>query len=112
MSEIKDLIQLASQVATPARSKPAVAKPMPGASEDAEIEKACQEFESLFVHHMMQQMRQTVPADGLFSGGTAEKMYTSMLDGEIAKTVSAQRGIGLAPVLIRQMVEMAAEKKK
>jgi Rod binding domain-containing protein len=112
MSEIKDLIQFASQVTNTVRSHPAGAKPMPGDNKDAEIEKACQEFESLFVHHMMQQMRQTVPTDGLFGGGTAEKMYTSMLDGEIAKTVSAQRGIGLAPMLIRQMVEMAADKKK
>lgn len=73
----------------------------------AKLEQACRDFESLFVHQMMKQMRRTVPQGALFSGGSAEKMVASMLDGEIAKNVSEQRGIGLAPALIRQLVELS-----
>jgi flagellar protein FlgJ len=79
---------------------------------EAQIEKACRDFESLFIQHMLKQMRQTVPQNGLFSGGSAEQLYTSMLDGEVAKTISNQRGIGLAPALIRQLVEMDRIEKK
>jgi flagellar protein FlgJ len=79
---------------------------------DAQIEKACHDFESLFIQQMLKQMRQTVPQNGLFSGGSAEQLYTSMLDGEVAKTISNQRGIGLAPALIRQLVEMDRIQKK
>jgi flagellar protein FlgJ len=68
------------------------------------LDKACRDFESLFVNYMLQQMRQTVPQDGLFSGGQAEKLYTSMMDQEVAKEISNQRGIGLAPMMYRQMI--------
>lgn len=78
----------------------------------AQIEKACRDFESLFIHQMLKQMRETVPQNGIFSGGSAEQLYTSMLDGEVAKTISNQRGIGLAPALIRQLVDMEATQKK
>lgn len=84
---------------------------VPAENEKARIEQACRDFESLFVQQMMKQMRRTVPQDGLFSGGNAEKMYSSMLDGEIAKAVSEQRGIGLAPALIRQLLELSAHEK-
>ena len=85
-----------------------------GLSQDQKIkiEKACRDFESLFVQQMMKQMRQTVPQEGLFSGGNAEKTYTSMLDGEMSKVISQQRGIGLAPALIRQLMDLSADEKK
>ena len=76
------------------------------------MEKACKEFESLFVQHMLKQMRETVPKDGLFSGGSAERVYTSMLDGEMAKTISDSKGIGLAPILYRQLAAMNESEKK
>jgi flagellar protein FlgJ len=94
------------------RSTASGADNAPGDNEQSRIEKACRDFESLFVHQMMKQMRRTVPQDGLFSGGNAEKMYSSMLDGEIAKTVTEHRGIGLAPALIRQMLELSEQEKK
>jgi flagellar protein FlgJ len=53
---------------------------------------------------MLKQMRQTVPQDGLFGGGQAEKMYTSMMDTEVAKQISQQRGLGLAPMMYQQML--------
>lgn len=79
-----------------------------GAGQAAERQKAlknaCRDFESLFVDYMLKQMRQTVPQDGLFGGGQAEKMYTSMMDSEVAKEISRQRGLGLAPMMYQQMM--------
>jgi flagellar protein FlgJ len=69
------------------------------------LKSACRDFESLFVHYMLKQMRRTVPQDGLFGAGQAGKMYTSMMDSEVAKEISRQRGLGLAPMLYHQMVD-------
>jgi flagellar protein FlgJ len=74
-----------------------------------ELEQACNDFESVFVSQMMQQMRKTVPQEGLFNGGRAEKIFTEMLDGEVAKSISKQRGIGLAAMMYRQLSAMATE---
>lgn len=71
-----------------------------------QLKNACSEFESLFVNYMMQQMRRTVPEDGLFSRSQAEKIYTGMMDSEIAKSVSHGRGLGLAKIMYEQMSAM------
>lgn len=71
-----------------------------------QLKNACSEFESLFVNYMMQQMRQTVPEDGLFSKSQAEKIYTGMMDSEMAKSVSHGRGLGLAKIMYEQMSAM------
>jgi flagellar protein FlgJ len=73
---------------------------------DQELEKACHEFESLFVKYMLQTMRNTIPENSLFDGGQAEKIYTGMLDDEVAKSVSQQRGIGLAALMYAQMASL------
>jgi peptidoglycan hydrolase FlgJ len=80
------------------------AKVSPANARKAKLEQACQDFESLFIHQMLEQMRKTVPQGGMFSGGKAEALYTSMLDGEVAKSVSHHRGMGLASVLYRQLI--------
>jgi flagellar protein FlgJ len=91
----------------PALNKPAVDNP----NRTREIEKTCQDFESLFINYMLQQMRQTIPQNGLFDGGRAEQLYTSMMDGELAKSISQQRGLGLAPMMFRQLVSQVEDGK-
>lgn len=76
------------------------------------LEKTCQEFESLFVSYMMQQMRQTIPEGGLISRSQGEKIYTGMLDNEIAKTVSHSQGMGLARVMYEQMAAIQDNESK
>ena len=68
------------------------------------MESACRDFESLFMNYMLQEMRKTIPQDGLLDGGAGEKIYTSMLDSAVAKEVANQRSIGLSDMLMRQMV--------
>jgi peptidoglycan hydrolase FlgJ len=71
-----------------------------------ELEKACHDFESLFVKYMLQTMRDTIPENSLFGGGQAEKIYTGMLDDEVARSVSEKRGIGLAAIMYAQMAAL------
>lgn len=79
----------------------------PDSKKSEKMQKACQDFESLFLHYMMKEMRQTVPQDALFGGGQAESLYTSMLDAEVAKKISSQRGMGLAPILFQQLISLS-----
>jgi flagellar protein FlgJ len=80
-----------------------------GAEPQKPLKSACRDFESLFVNYLLKQMRRTVPQDGLFGAGQAEQMYTSMMDSEVAKEISRQRGLGLAPVLYHQMMDAMKE---
>jgi flagellar protein FlgJ len=79
--------------------------------EAEQLKSACQDFESIFINQMMQQMRRTIPKQGLFDGGNAEEIYTSMMDSEMSKSISQQKGLGLADVLFRQMSTLVKEEK-
>ena len=81
------------------------------ASGDPETEKlkaACDSFEALLMQQMLKQMRATVPKDGLFSGGSAEQLYTEMLDAEVSKEMAADGGLGISRLLFEHM--MAAQR--
>ena len=85
----------------------------PNGAENPEtaLDQACRDFESVFINYMLQQMRRTIPQDGLFNGGQAEQIYTSMLDNETAKSISNQRGLGLAALLRHQLSAQEPTKK-
>jgi Rod binding domain-containing protein len=77
-----------------------------------ELKAACQEMESLFIHHMLTEMRKTVTKSGLTDGGRSEEIYTSLMDAEVAKQMAASGGLGLAKVLEEQMNASAAASPK
>ena len=67
------------------------------------LDEACAEFESLFIYELLKEMRKSIPDDGYFGESTQSKTYTSMIDIEIARKISNQRGIGLADFLRQQL---------
>lgn len=75
----------------------------PVGEKDTHLKNACAEFESLFIFHLLKEMRATVPKSGFIGGGRAEEIYTSMLDSQLAKEVSSKGGIGLSSVLLDQL---------
>jgi len=61
------------------------------------LDKACGDFEAIFVQQLFKTMRASVPESALFNGGRAEEIYTSMLDQQVAENMAhGQSGIGLA----------------
>ena len=70
---------------------------------DSELEKACQEMESIFLNFLLKEMRNTINKSGFISGGTAENIYTGMLDAEISKVIAERGGIGLSKILQDQL---------
>ena len=77
---------------------------------ETSLQAACQEMESLFLSYLLKEMRGTINRSGLLSGGTAEDIFTSMLDTELAQSLSTRGGIGLSKVLLDQLGS-AVEKK-
>ena len=60
-----------------------------------------QQFEGLFINMMLKSMRQATAAAGQEQSQDSQ-LYTSMLDQQLSQTM-AQRGIGLADMMLRQM---------
>lgn len=74
-----------------------------GKGADADMRDVCRQMESLFIHHLLKEMRATVHKSGFISGGRAEEIYTSMMDAEMAVQISNRGGIGLSEMLLQQL---------
>ncbi len=78
---------------------------------DPALRGACLKMESLFIHHLLKEMRATIDKSGFISGGRAEEIYTSMMDAETANRISNRGGIGLADMLLHQLGNRTSEIK-
>ncbi len=77
---------------------------------DAELQEACQQFESLLIQQLISSMRQTAIKSDLVGHSNEDDMYNSMLDQEMAKTMAHQGGFGLANLLFEQLHGKSASK--
>ena len=78
--------------------------------DDPRLHAACAEMESLFLSHLLKELRATVDKSGFMDGGQAEDIFTSLLDVEISKKMSAAGGIGLSAILLEQLAGKAPSK--
>ncbi len=67
---------------------------------------AAQQFEAVFLQTLLKSMRDATPQDGPMDSDQT-RMYTSMLDQQMAQSLSA-KGIGLADVMLRQLTRNRA----
>nr|MDP2190615.1 flagellar assembly peptidoglycan hydrolase FlgJ [Rhodoferax sp.] len=65
------------------------------------MKQASKQFEVMFMQMVLKSMREATPTDGMF-GSQQEKMYTSMLDQQLAQNLSG-RGLGLAQAMFAQL---------
>ena len=77
------------------------------ASGDAKKWKVAQDFEAMFIHQMLKSMRNTVPKDKEMSNG--RRIFTEMLDEQIANTASRTGSFGLAQVIYKDLAGKDAE---
>jgi peptidoglycan hydrolase FlgJ len=75
------------------------------ASPQEGMRQASKQFEVMFMSMVLKSMREATPSDGMFSS-QSEKMYTSMLDQQLAQNLSG-RGLGLADAMYAQLSRMA-----
>lgn len=83
-----------------------------GGGDRQTLQEACTEFESLFLYQLLKEMRATIPDDGYLGKSMQSETYTSLFDIEIARRLSAQKGIGLADFLMQQMANRLSENSR
>ncbi len=71
-------------------------------SPDQALRAAAQQFEAVFMNMMLKSMRDATPQDGALDNEQT-KMFTGMLDQQLAQNMSSGRGIGLADMLVKQL---------
>ncbi|MDP2690710.1 MAG: rod-binding protein [Deltaproteobacteria bacterium] len=74
-----------------------------GKETPAEMKKALQDFEAIFINQMLKVMRESVGKGDLFHGGSGEEVYSSLFDMELSKVISGSGGIGLGEMLMKQL---------
>ncbi len=67
------------------------------------LKKACNEFESIFITHMLKSMRASIAGDGLFLNSNAGKMIESMFDENLSLGIAKDGGIGLSGMLYEKL---------
>jgi flagellar protein FlgJ len=72
-------------------------------AKDAKLRKAANDLEGVFVQQMYKSMRDTVPTDGPFNGGSGEDMFTGLLDQHIAADTPSQWHDALGQAIYRQL---------
>jgi flagellar protein FlgJ len=70
------------------------------------IRETARQFESLFTTMMLKSMRDATPEDSLF-GSDQQDFYQDMFDQQLAVQLSKGKGLGLADVLVRQLMQGA-----
>jgi flagellar protein FlgJ len=73
------------------------------AQDEAKLQEACKQFETLFLTQLFAQMRKSSGSSGIMGGGQGEEMFQGMLDEERAKNWAQEGGVGLANLLFQQM---------
>jgi peptidoglycan hydrolase FlgJ len=71
-------------------------------SPDQALMAAAQQFETVFLNMMLKSMREATPQEGVFDSEQT-KMFTGMLDQQLAQSMSASRGVGLAEIMVKQL---------
>ncbi len=66
------------------------------------LREACEGFEAVFIQQMWQQMRASLPKDGLMSS-KEEEFWQGMYDQELGKSMASAGGIGLADMMMEQL---------
>ncbi|MCH5277640.1 MAG: peptidoglycan DD-metalloendopeptidase family protein [Desulfovibrionaceae bacterium] len=84
------------------RSIEALSKTDDPAVKRAKLQNACEGFEAIFLQKMWEQMRATLPKDGL-THSKEEEMWQSMYAQELGKSMASAGGIGLADMMMRQL---------
>lgn len=88
-------------------SNPPLAAAAPSADrknkgESPALNKACQDFEALFLHALFKGMRSTGVEGGLMEKGKEQEIFEDLLDTEVANAAAAKNTLGIAQSLLRQ----------
>ena len=87
-------------------SRPALQLSSAERPEVTPIRKAAEEYESLFLAEMLAPIFETVETDGPFGGGSAERIYRSLMVQEYGKALTQTGGVGIADAVERELLKL------
>ena len=96
---------------TPAGTTPKVAQPLTPAAE-RRLRDTAHQVESIFLAQMLKTMRE---ASGAKTGpltGTGQRVYQEMMDEHLGETLAKGGGLGLADLLIRDVLRRQGSQQK
>jgi len=71
--------------------------------DDKKLMDVCKEFESIFIHMMLKEMKKTVPDNGIIEKSQGTLIFEDMHLEELSKEMSkGENGIGIAKMLYAQ----------
>lgn len=73
------------------------------AKRNAELKKASQEFEAVFISYMLKVMRDTIEESGLLEGGFGKSIYTELFDQEVAMSFARRGTLGISNILYKSL---------
>jgi peptidoglycan hydrolase FlgJ len=84
--------------------QPSYALPAPEAS--PQMKKLGEDFEATIIAELLRPMFESLNTEGLGGGGEGERMFRPMLVEQYARGIAQSGGIGLADMVVREMVKM------
>ena len=79
-------------------------------TKNKELRDVAEQFESIFIHQMLKQARQSKLAEGIFNS-EAQDTFNNMLDMEYSEILSKKNNFGIAEALIKQFQPHVYPKK-
>jgi flagellar protein FlgJ len=83
----------------------------PDAVQRAKVEKAAVQFEGLFIHQMLKEMRKSAQQiagdDGIFKDQSGSGLL-DLADTMLADSMASQRAFGIADTIVRQMLPVSS----
>jgi len=79
---------------------------VPQGADRAQVRRAAEEFESVFLAQFLGAMWEEVEVDETFGGGHGEQVFRGMLLNEYAREMSKAGGLGIADHLEREMLRL------
>jgi len=74
-----------------------------GSASAAELRKACERFEGLFLAYLFRVMRESIPESGLLGIGSWQGMFDLFFDQAIGEKAAERASLGIAEMLERQL---------
>ena len=95
-SNIKNIQNKAQQYLLDQKINRAREQSQKGIKDEAGIHEAARQFESLFVHRLLKEMRKTIIKSELLGDGFGGEIFRDMFDEKLAEEISERSVLGLA----------------
>ena len=96
---------------SPAPVTQTLAKQTPAPAGQNKVHAVAQDFESVFLSNMFENMFEGLDDDGPFGNGAGNGPWRSMLTEQYAKSVASSGGVGIAQQIERQLVSLQESKR-